>query len=58
MQLAIEHAGKQAIVETLQDALVPFTGTDGQIMLPPRIVCFWPPHKTRGGRSCAPSPSG
>ena len=34
MQLAIEHAGRQAIVEALQDALAPFTGTHGPITLP------------------------
>ena len=34
MQLAIKHAGEQAIAETLWDVLVPFTGADGQITLP------------------------
>ena len=34
MQLAIEHAGEQAIAETLMDVLVQFTGADGQISLP------------------------
>ncbi len=34
MQLAIEHAGEQAITETLMDTFVAFTGADGQISLP------------------------
>lgn len=44
MQLAIDHAGKHAIAETLQDALVPFTGTDGKITLPAtyRVVLAGP----------------
>lgn len=33
MQLAIEHAGEQAIAETVTDAFVPFTGADGHISL-------------------------
>ncbi|MPZ74552.1 MAG: methyltransferase domain-containing protein [Nitriliruptorales bacterium] len=44
MQLAIDHAGKQAVAETLQDALVPFTGADDKITLPAtyRVVLAGP----------------
>lgn len=34
MQLAIQHSGLHAVAEAARDALVPFTGTDGHVILP------------------------
>ncbi|MDP8931405.1 MAG: class I SAM-dependent methyltransferase [Actinomycetota bacterium] len=44
MQLAIQHSGEQAIAEAVRDALVPFTGADGHVLVPAtyRVVLVRP----------------